>query len=366
MAVVKNSKTGTWEVRCYYKDFMGERKQKTKRGFSKKSDALTWERNFKLQSTSNLDMTFGKFVELYLEDIKPRLKYNTWLTKKHIIDKKILPYFKDKPISEIKPPDIVKWQNKLMSHKNSFGEKYSQTYLKTIHNQLSAILNHAVNLYDLKNNPARRAGSMGKKNAKEMQFWTKEEYLKFVQEVADKPISYYAFEIAYWCGLRCGEILALTAEDFDFEKKTLRINKSYQRLQKKDYITSPKTEKSNRTIVMPEFLATEMKNYIDMIYNCKPKSRIFPVTKGYLHHEMDRGIKLSGVKRIRLHDLRHSHVSLLINMGFSAVAIGERVGHESAEITYRYAHMFPTVQNDMANKLNKEMEDALNVTEEQG
>lgn len=72
------------------------------------------------------------------------------------------------------------------------------------------------------------------------------------------------------------------------------------------------------------------------------------------------GEKLSGVKRIRIHDLRHSHVSLLINMGYSAVAIAERVGHESVEITYRYAHLFPTIQKDMADRLNEEREDSWN------
>ena len=91
-----------------------------------------------------------------------------------------------------------------------------------------------------------------------------------------------------------------------------------------------------------------------MQYGLKKKDRIFTVTKSYLHHEMDRGANAAGVKRIRIHDLRHSHVSLLINMGYSAVAIGNRVGHESVEITYRYAHLFPTVQKEMADKLNVE------------
>ena len=69
---------------------------------------------------------------------------------------------------------------------------------------------------------------------------------------------------------------------------------------------------------------------------------------------MDRGCKEQGIKRIRIHDLRHSHVSLLIEMGFSAVAIADRMGHESIDITYRYAHLFPTKQNEIADKLNLE------------
>ena len=148
----------------------------------------------------------------------------------------------------------------------------------------------------------------------------------------------------YWCGIREGELLALTPADFNFDKETVTINKSYQRLKGQDVITSPKTKKSNRTIKMPKFLCEEMKEYLGMLYGLKKKDRIFTVTKSYLHHEMDRGAKAAGVKRIRIHDLRHSHISLLIDMGFSAVAIADRVGHESIDITYQYAHLFPSKQ----------------------
>lgn len=203
--MIKNQKSNTYEVRTYYKDWTGVRKQKTKRGFKRKCDAQEWERAFKLKENLSLDMYFEDFVDLYLNDIKSRIKYNTWLTKKHIVEKKILPYFSKKKLQEIKPSDIRQWQNTMMNYRNKQGEGYSQVYLKTIHNQLSAILNHAVNFYDLKSNAARKAGSMGKERTKEMLFWTKEEYMKFIVEVADKPISFYAFEILYWCGVRMGD-----------------------------------------------------------------------------------------------------------------------------------------------------------------
>ena len=170
----------------------------------------------------------------------------------------------------------------------------------------------------------------------------------------DKPQSYYAFELIYWCGIRAGELLALMQEDFDFETRTLTINKTYHRSKGRDIITDPKTAKSNRKIKMPSFLCEEMQDYLKMLYEISRKERIFNVTKSYLMHEMIRGTNASGVKRIRIHDLRHSHVSLLINMGFSVLAIGERVGHEAEKITYRYAHLFPTVQDDMADKLDIE------------
>ena len=121
-----------------------------------------------------------------------------------------------------------------------------------------------------------------------------------------------------------------------------------------DLITTPKTEKSNRIIKMPQFLAEEMQDYLKQLYGIEPNDRMFAVTKSYLHREMDRGAKEAGVKRIRIHDIRHSAVSLLIDMGFSATAIADRVGHESIDITYNYAHLFPTVQKEMADKLNVE------------
>lgn len=364
MAVIKNQKTGMWEVRTYYKDWTGERKQKTKRGFAKKSEALEWERNFKLKEDQSISMTFVSFVEIYLKDLESRIKKNTFLTKKHIIETKILPYFGRRKLDEIRTSDVIQWQNEMMKLTKDNGELFSPTYLKTIHNQLSAILNHAVNFYGLKDNVARKAGNMGKEESKEMEFWTQDEFLTFLECVADKEMSYYAFEILYWTGIREGELLALTPEDFNFQKKTLRINKSYQRLEGEDVITDPKTPKSNRTIVMPDFLADEMEDFISRMYGIEKNERIFTISKSYLHHEMDRGAKLAGVKRIRIHGLRHSHISLLINLGFSALAIGERVGHEAVDITYHYAHLFPTVQTDMAAQLDTEREALINVRKE--
>ena len=352
MPVFKNEDNGTWYVMARYVNWKGERKQKCKRGFATKREAQEWERMFKLQTSSDLDMSFEAFTELYINDVKNRLKENTWLTKEHIIRTKILPYFEKLKISEISTKEIIAWQNEMLAYRDEKKKPYSQTYLKTLHNQLSAIFNHAVRYYELRSNPAAKVGNMGSEEHKEMLFWTKEEYKKFSFEMMDKPVSFYAFEMLYWCGIREGELLALTPADFNFDKETVTINKSYQRLKGQDVITSPKTKKSNRTIKMPQFLCEEMKEYLGMIYGLKKKDRIFTVTKSYLHHEMDRGAKAAGVKRIRIHDLRHSHISLLIDMGFSAVAIADRVGHESIDITYQYAHLFPSKQIEMAEKLD--------------
>ena len=359
---VYKDKNGKWKVNYRYTDYTGKSRQTTKRGFATRREAVAWEREQKLRLEASLDMTFGSFVELYITDMKIRVKENTWHTKEHIIRTKIIPYFKDRKIDEIKSRDIVSWQNELLTHQKKNGDPYSPTYLKSVHSQLSAIFNHAVKYYGLRNNPAKMAGGMGKEESKDMQFWTQKEYLTFSEAVMDKPMSFYAFEMLYWTGIREGELLALTPADFDFEAGTVNINKTYTRIEGRDIITDPKTPKANRIIRMPDFLIDEMKECIRMQFGLSQTDRVFRVTKYFLHHEMDRGVKESGVKRIRIHDLRHSHVSLLIEMGFSAVAIADIVGHESIDITYRYAHMFPSTQDAMARELSnmraKEMERA--------
>ena len=205
MPAYKDSKTGTWFVKFYCKDWTGENKQIKKRGFATKREALDYERNYKIRQENNLDMTFGEFWKLYTEDVKNYVKLNTWLTKEHIVDTKILPYFKNLKMNEITPGDVRKWQNEMVAFRYENGKCYSQTYKKTMHNILSAIFNHACRFYNLKSNPARQAGNMGREEKKEMLFWTTEEYKKFSEAVIDKPVSFYAFEMLYWTGMRLGD-----------------------------------------------------------------------------------------------------------------------------------------------------------------
>lgn len=356
MAAYKDTERNTWYVAFYYRDWQGNNKKKKKRGFKTKREALDWEKTFRQKQEASLDMLFKDFVEVYAEDMKPRLKYNTWLTKEHIIKTKLLPYFGNKKMNEIKAADVVRWQNEMMSFRDEDGNGYSKVYLKTLQSQLSAIFNHGIRLYELKENPVRKAGSIGGERRKEMLVWTKEEYKKFSEAIIDKPQAYYAFEVLFWTGLRVGELLALTPADIDFSAKTISVTKSYQRIKGEDYITDPKTEKSNRTVSIPDFLCEELQEYLAMLYGFKDDDRMFQfqITKSFLHHEMIRGSEKAGVKRIRIHDIRHSHVSMLIDMGFSAVDIAGRMGHESIDITLHYAHMFPSAQKDMAEKLNME------------
>jgi integrase len=350
MPASKDIERNTWTSQFYYTDWQGNKKKKKKRGFSTKKEALEYEREFLLKQSNDTTMLFNSLYELYIEDMTSRLRISTIENKSYIIELKILPYFKDRPISEIKPTDIRKWQNMLIKNEN----EYSETYLKTINNQLTAIFNYAVKYYDLRENPCRKAGSMGKSNADEMLFWTREEYNKFIEYVSDKPQSKMAFETLYWTGIRIGELMALTLKDIDFDNKTISINKSIQRIKQEDIITAPKTPKSNRVIPITDNLCNDLKVYTDMLYDLKPTDRIFNFTKFFLHHEMDRGCKKSGVKRIRLHDLRHSHASLLIELGFTPLIIAERLGHEKIETTLNtYSHLYPNKQSQVVDALQK-------------
>ena len=302
MKAEKDKKTGKWLIQYRYTDWQGKRRKSTKRGFATKREAEEWLRNFLITQKADFDMKFEDFWKMYCADMETRLREHTMRTKKYIVELKILPYFGNKRVNDITAADIRQWQNELIK----MG--YSPTYLKTINNQLSAIFNYAVRYYDLKSNPCAKAGSMGKSKAEEMDFWTGEEFRKFIDSVMNKRLSYMAFMILYWTGMRLGELLALNPKDVDLEKRTISITKSYQRLGKKDVITPPKTSKSKRVITIPEFLAADIKDYMDSLYDLQEDDRLFPITKYYLEHEMQRGIKESGVKRIRVHDLRHPYV----------------------------------------------------------
>ncbi len=353
MAVYKDKKTNTWRVVYRFTDWTGQPKQTTKRGFATRREALQWESEMMNRKQGDLNMTFASFVQLYIEDVRPRLKENTWHTKEHIIRTKLMPYFGQRRISEISSHDVIRWQNEMINHRDNRGKPFSPVYLKTLHNSFSSIMNHAVRHYGLRENPAAKVGNMGKAKNREMLFWTREEYELFAEAIMDRSVAYYAFEMLYWCGIREGEMLALTPSDFDFEKGTVTISKSYQRLGGRDLITTPKTAKSNRTVTLPANVRDEMQFYISTLYAIEPDERIFPISKQMLQRAMELGAKAAGVKRIRIHDIRHSHISLLIDMGFPPTAIADRVGHETIDITCNYAHMFPTRQTEMALQLDQ-------------
>lgn len=189
----------TWRCQFYYEDWQGVRHKKNKRGFKTKAEAEEWERNLRQQQRKDLDINFENFVEIYFTDMENRLRESTIKNKRYVFDLKVTPYFKKKKMCEIKTADIRAWQNELIK------QGYAPTYLKSINNQLAALFNYAVRYYDLKDNPCRKAGSIGKSKADDMEFWTKQEFKQFLPSMEKKPEAKMAFMLLYWTGMRIGD-----------------------------------------------------------------------------------------------------------------------------------------------------------------
>ena len=317
MPVYKNEERNTWYCSFYYHDWQGNRKRKKKEGFRTQREAKAFERDFLNKSKADNTMTFRNLVELYLEDCKTRLKPTTLHNKESVIDSRIAPYFNDMVISDISVTTVRKWQNELLN------KALAPTTIHKINGDLSAIMNYAVKYYSLPFNPVARCGSIGKTKADTMQFWTLEEFNQFIAAVK-KPEFHLLFELLFYTGLREGEALALTLNDFDFNTNELSITKNLVRIKGKDIIQTPKTPKSIRKIAIPGFLCNDVKEYVNTIYGYKPEQRLFLTNKCTITYQMNRYCQLSGVKKIRIHDIRHSHASLLVELGFPILLISER------------------------------------------
>lgn len=246
-----------------------------------------------------------------------------------MIRTKILPYFENLPLSEIDTAAVMKWQTELMNYRNpKTGNPYAQTYLRQIHNQLSTIFNFAVKYYGLLRNPAQLCGSMGKQNAEKFDFWTYDEFQQFIRTTEDNMPVRTIFSLFFYSGMREGELLALTLNDFDFEKGTVSISKSLAVIKGEAVVKATKTPKSNRVIALPQPIMDMVQEYANALYKNKPTNRLFQTSKHSLFRAMQTYCKKSGVRKIRVHELRHSHASHLIELGVSPLTISERLGHE--------------------------------------
>lgn len=294
------------------------------------------------------DMQMDKFVDIYFSDKKNELKANSIRNKQHMINKHIIPYFGNKKLNEITPADIIQWQKIIQEN------KFSKTYERMIQNQINALFNHAQRIYNLKENPCKKVKRMGKSDADKLDFWIKEEYDRFISGVDRKSEDYLMFEILFWTGIREGELLSLTIADFDMTNNLLHINKTYHRIDGKDVISTPKTDNSVRTIIIPNFLKEEVQEYISYHYGFPENERLFPIVARTLQKRMKRYEKKTGVKPIRVHDLRHSHVAYLINQGVEPLIIKERLGHKNIQITLNtYGHLYPSRQKEVAALLDE-------------
>ena len=352
MPVYKDGKK--WRV-VYTYNQCGELKQSQKRGFNTKKEASLWESEYKLRGSKSVNMNFESFYGLYMGDIQPRVAETTYHLKELIFKNSILPYFKNMKISKITPIIIRDFQNGLITGVNpKTGNPYKAHYIQKINAQLSALMNHAVNFYELKENPCKKAGPLKLRYDKKINFWTLEEFEKFIEVIEHKPMSYTAFNILFWTGIRVGELLALTLNDIDLKNGIIKIDKSYARLKGKDIIKSTKNESSERLIKAPKNLIDLLNKYVKMMYGLSKEDRLFPMTKEVFKNDLIRYCDKAGVKKITPHDLRHSHASLLINSGINPLAISKRLGHAKVDMTLNtYSHLYQSTEDKMIELLEE-------------
>ena len=347
MPAYKDEARKTWYCKFSYTDWTGKSDQKMKRGFPTKKAALAWERSFLERQQGNPDMIFQTLCALYMEDITLHLKKSTVKGKEHRIRNHMLPYFENRRVSEIKPADIRKWQGVVLT------KELSPTYQKLLNKDLNTIFNFAKKYHGLNQNPCNTVKTIGKRRAGRMDFWTQAEFDTFL-ECVKKPETRLAYQMLFYTGMRHGEMMALDPNtDIDIENGTLTISKTYYRDHGQDITTSPKTDNSIRVVTIPPFLVEMIKEYMSHIYDIQSRSRLFLFTRSKLRLAMEQGCQQSGVKRIRLHDIRHSHVSMLIEMGFSPLLIAERIGDTVEMVNNIYGHLYPNKHRDVADALAK-------------
>ena len=343
MPAYYDEKTKTWFCKFYYTDYTGARKQKKKRGFPLKRDAQEWERAFLERQQGTPDMTFQALYDIYIEDMAHRNREGTVAGKRSIFKNRILPYFKDKPVNSITPADIRTWQN------IQIATGYTDGYLRRMHGAISTLFNYAVRYYNLPSNPCRKAGCMGK-YTHSIQFWTLDQYNSFIQHIEDIRAK-TALELLFYSGMRLGEMLALTLSDLDFTDNTISITKTYVRKTKTP--GPPKTDNGIRCISMPDTVMQNIQTYTNKIYGIKPSDRLFTFAESLIRRNIRRGAEKAGIPRIRIHDIRHSHVSLLIELGFSPHLIAERIGDTVEMVNSTYGHLYPNKHGEVADRLNQ-------------
>ncbi len=343
----KDKTTGMWMAQWYAVDAFGKKKRCKKRGFKTAREAKKYECERTLTTEGSMNMLLKNFVDVYFEDKKNELKQRTCENKRDMINRHIIPYFGDMKINDITPAQITKWQNAMCAN------GYSDSYLRMLQNQLTCLFTHATRIYDLQNNPCKKVKRMGKSDSRKMTFWTIEEYERFIATFDVEDKYFLLFEILFWTGMREGEVLALTKGDIDFEHNKISVTKTYYRANMEDVITTPKTEQSIREIDIPNFLKNEIQEYCNRKYEFPDDVRLFPIGAEAVQHKMKRVMEKADVPRIRVHDLRHSHVAYLIHQGVEPLIIKERLGHKDIKITLNtYGHLYPNQQKQVADLLD--------------
>ena len=359
----QNEQNKKWSVR-FRVILGGQEVNKRLSGFRTKKEAQAGYINFineyekekkLLKGTlekSTEDMPFKELIGAYLSHLKTRNKYSSWYSTQNKISKNISPYFDNLKIKDITPLVVLQWQQSI--------DSMSFSYKRGLRGLLNSIFKFGERYYDIRNVVAKVEPFRNLEAKKEMLFWTVDEFHKFIDCVEQTEYKLF-FKVLFITGARKGEILALSWNDIDLHKNTINISKSMTRkADGKAYgITTPKNTSSNRKIDMPLNLTNELKAYkkwqkenytnTDFVF-CG--ERPFPETT--TTRIFDKACADAEVKKIRLHDFRHSCASLLISEGVSIVAVSKRLGHKNIEQTLNtYSHMMPNDVSLMIKALEK-------------
>lgn len=341
MPVYKDKSTNTYYCKFYYTDYTGTRRQKLKRGFVLQRDAKAWENAFLSSQTFDNKTTFGAVASLFEKEMTPKLRVTTmrgYMSRLPHINNT----FADVPLCEITEQKINAWQNSLLNSGLAPGT------CRSTEKTFRTIYRYGARRCNITSDPFRSVPIVGKVQ-RSLNYWTIDEFNAVCAHLSPFPEHRVAITTLFYTGLRIGELLALKREDLDGD--ILHITKSLQRIKKQDIITPPKTEKGIRDIYLPELLIKELQEHISRL---QPGiDRLFNLDKTSYRYAMNKAADAAGIKRIRLHDLRHSHAALLISEGVPPVVIAERLGHESINTTLRvYGHLYPSKQKEIATLLD--------------
>lgn len=341
----------SWTIMFRYTDWTGKRKQKKASGFSTKREALAFERDFMEQEAGSPSMTFANLWAIYKKDLRHRVKESSMHSVVPNVERRVLPYFQDMPINQITPTIVRRWETEL--HEST---ELADSFIQYLHGQLSSILSFACKYYSLPNNPAKIAGSTIKAapTQQALHFWTVEQFKAFDNAAqGDEPYR-TLFLLLFWSGLRVGEAFALTIQDIDLQAGSVSVSKTYHRYDGQDRLTTPKTAHSVRTVSIPPQLCQVLRDLIQTIPNPTPDTRLFeslPFSYSLTRH-FHRITEKAGLPPIKIHDLRHSHASMLIQKNVPPIVIRDRLGHKSIQTTLDiYSHLYPVKGQEVADIL---------------
>ena len=361
--IYKDKGRNTYFIKKNYVDSLGKSQVHFKRGFGSVTEAKDYLDEFVANHKNDCTVPLEAVIRDYLEfcEKERSLRPSTLKTRTSILNSYILPYFADTPINKINQRDIITWHQQIKRDHPELAE----TYLYEISKTLIFVFKYAVNILNLKDNVAEKCGCIGHARVKRDVYWTLDEYNAFIDALRDEQLAasnhirrkvdtatlIVAFDVLFYMGLRISELLGLTLDSIDLKQKTLTVNKQYHY----QMFSEPKTKESNRTLPLCKVVHDDLRNLIDRLVDDNPHQRLFEsLNPSNIRRALDSGAKLAGVKRIRLHDLRHSCSALLFARGATALKAQKYLGHSKIATTQDYyGHVYDEDLSNVAKLIDQ-------------